>query len=588
MTFLTRFWPWLSCILAGLAMVLCFPPFQLSDFVWVAPVLLLAPLWSERRPSRKRQLLALGFLSGMVFWSLNLKWIATVAGAGYLVLCVYLSVYFALFSLFAGTVGNPFARRAGSPNKPEELSPAAKALRSLGFAALNAGVWSGLEWLRGWLFTGFGWNGLGVAFHNKLPMAQGAELVGVYGLSFLPVFLGAVLVQAGKRVWRTAKEGRTERHWDFLVTVVSLAIIFVLGMLRIGSINKAETSPLQVLLVQADVPQSAFNPAMTPDEIIEALEEETVAGLAAVEKLNEERIAQVEQEVELESVDWVIWPEVVLYPILTANDERSWLTIPTEEVVTRLNALGVRTFIAGLNEWDAEVRDGQPVPIEGGKQYNTMAAFEGDEFSSYRKQHLVIYGEFIPFSESSPIPGKIYELVAGIAWPGNMGRGVGAEGFELGGAGGDVAVIPSICFEDTVPRVTRKFSKETREVIVNITNDGWFGTSEGSAQHFANALFRSIELRRPMMRSANRGVTGVVSATGSLVDYQTGRVQALFDDEGKPFARGSLHATVRVPEEGGRTIYARFGDWFPALGLMVAAGWSAWFFLRERRSSRHR
>ena len=206
--------------------------------------------------------------------------------------------------------------------------------------------------------------------------------------------------------------------------------------------------------------------------------------------------------------------------------------------------------------------------------YNTLLAIDSNgEMATHRKQHLVIYGEYIPFVDSVKWLGDIYEKVAGVPWEGNMGRGIGSDGFSLPGAGREVNVIPTICFEDTVPRVVRKFSKGPREVILNITNDGWFGRSAGSQQHFDNALFRAIELRRPLLRAANQGVTGVVSATGSLVNYETGERQILEDEEGRPFKRGSVLAKAHVLQEGGPTLYARVGDLFSALGLAVALGW---------------
>jgi apolipoprotein N-acyltransferase len=108
---------------------------------------------------------------------------------------------------------------------------------------------------------------------------------------------------------------------------------------------------------------------------------------------------------------------------------------------------------------------------------------------------------------------------------------------------------------------------------VNVTNDGWFQESEGSVQHFRNALFRSIELRRPTVRCANRGVTGVVTVAGSLVDPYTKEMRHLVDENGSYFHRGYLLASVYVPSEGGFTLYARFGDWFAVTGLVAGFLW---------------
>ena len=324
-----------------------------------------------------------------------------------------------------------------------------------------------------------------------------------------------------------------------------------------------------------DIPQVAGQVEWTGEQVHAGYEGETLAALAKVDERNEQLVAEAEGEVELEAIDWVIWPEIVLYGVLL-NDggENLALYEPSSSTIGRMREAGVRNLMAGVWEMEAERVEGGIRPKDGGRQYNALLAVDPEaELAVHRKQHLVIYGEFIPFVDSVKWLGEIYQKVAGVPWGGNLGRGTGSKGFALPGAGGEVNVIPTICFEDTVPRVVRKFSKGEREVIVNITNDGWFGESEGSMQHFHNALFRSIELRRPTLRAANRGVTGVISATGSLVNYHTGERQVLEDEEGRPFQRGSVYAKARVLQSGGKTLYARLGDWFAVLGLGAALAW---------------
>ncbi|WP_411845520.1 apolipoprotein N-acyltransferase [Roseibacillus persicicus] len=568
---LTVMWPFLLALFGGGLLAFCFAPFNWADLVWLAPVLWMAAFWlgtGKRRPRRKG--FFLGWLAGLAFWSINLKWLATVTGGAYLILAAYLALYFAFFGLFASSAGNPFHKERPDGTRMAE------ALRSLGFAALNAGFWCGLEWIRGWMLTGFGWNGLGVAFHDRLPLAQGAELVGVTGLAFLPVFLAGVMVQVGVRLGKGVQAGKMQRHWDFAVAILLLVVCFTYGVFRTVFINRSAGDTLRVLLVQMDIPQSAGHVEWSGEEVHEGYESETLRALSEVDARNGKRIAEAEGEVELESVDWVVWPEVVLYGILlNGGGDEFALYEPSSSTLQRMREAGVRNLMAGIWEVEAERVEGGLRPTqENGSQYNALLSVNpAGELATHRKQHLVIYGEFIPFVDSVKWLGDIYEKVAGVPWGGNLGRGVGSEGLTLPGANGEVNIIPSICFEDTVPRVTRKFSKGEREVIVNITNDGWFGTSEGSQQHFDNALFRAIELRRPMLRAANRGVTGAVSATGSLVDYETGKKQVMLDEEGKPFVRGSILTKVKIPERGGPTLYARAGDWFSVLGLVVALGW---------------
>lgn len=126
-----------------------------------------------------------------------------------------------------------------------------------------------------------------------------------------------------------------------------------------------------------------------------------------------------------------------------------------------------------------------------------------------------------------------------------------------------------------MPRLTRQFVRRGPQVIVNVTNDGWFGESAAAEQHFANARFRAIELRRPMLRCANTGVSAALDSTGSARHPETGERQVLVDGEGSHFTRGSLLTELDVPVNPTVSPYAVIGDWgVIVLGLVgVATGW---------------
>ena len=146
-------------------------------------------------------------------------------------------------------------------------------------------------------------------------------------------------------------------------------------------------------------------------------------------------------------------------------------------------------------------------------------------------------------------------------------------------AGEPLDVIPSICYEDTVGRLARHFVRDRDQVIINITNDGWFGESEGAIQHLVNAKFRAVELRRPLIRAANTGVSGVVDVTGSM--WNDGQYQGigLPDD---PFVQGNLYAKVKLPENPGFSVYAMFGDWFVGACALIGTLGSGFVWLRSR------
>ncbi len=173
-----------------------------------------------------------------------------------------------------------------------------------------------------------------------------------------------------------------------------------------------------------------------------------------------------------------------------------------------------------------------------------------------------MFGEYIPLMDQIPWLKKIYEQQAGTTFDGAFCRGTAVDPLPMMVRDREISVIPSICFEDTVPRETRQFVRDEPQVIVNVTNDGWFARSAAAAQHFTNAKFRAIELRRPMIRCANTGVSGVISTTGFA--------QTLTDENGSHFTRGHLLATAKVPLNPTATLYQKWGDWPVYLAAIVS------------------
>jgi len=189
------------------------------------------------------------------------------------------------------------------------------------------------------------------------------------------------------------------------------------------------------------------------------------------------------------------------------------------------------------------------------------AQFSTTQF--HHKYHLVPFGEYLPFREIPP-----FSFLKGVL-PGDFRPGTKTEPLLL--AKPKVQIIPLICFEDTVGRVARLFVRPEPQMIVNVTNDGWFLQSEQTAVHLANAKFRAIELRRPMVRATNTGISCFIDTLG--------KVTSTFADPetGNTFLEGCLPGEVLVPIQGEMTIYARHGDWFALLMLggcavVVASG----------------
>ena len=135
--------------------------------------------------------------------------------------------------------------------------------------------------------------------------------------------------------------------------------------------------------------------------------------------------------------------------------------------------------------------------------------------------------------------------------------------------------MPLVCFEDTIARVARASVRSgCPQVLLNSTNDGWFGESAAARQHLHNALFRCIELRRPMIRAANTGVTCLIDSTGQVIE------------QAPPFTPAFIAANLPVPKAQPMTPYAVAGDWLP-LGAGIIALGVAILRMARLRSRRH-
>lgn len=569
-----------AALLSGVALALSFAPFDKAWLVWGWMWLLFPLLWTVTKKRRRLKAFGLAWLAGMGFWVINLKWLGTVTWPGAVALSAYLSVYFGIFGAFASGSANPWRAKYVSARTIRER--VRQSLRSLGYAALLGGFWCGLEWVRGWLMTGFGWNGLGVTFAKNLILAQNAEYVGVIGLSFLPVFLSAVAVQTARRFYQQFQANEVKMlHWDFATALLVIMLAFTSGTIRLSSVTNAPKIEGRVLMVQQDIPQFADKVLWEPSEIVEGFEDLTAEGMEEVFREAAEAARETESEEEIVGIkmpDLVIWPEACLPAYLYLQEDGSMKGGPNlESVFEYIHSLGNFTFVLGMNEVLGETAADPEVDV-----YNSLVIDDGKGGrGSYQKNHLVILGEFIP---DLPFLHDLYFQTTGVNFGKGLSRGTDFEPLEVEMDGQTVGVIPSVCFEDTVPRLTRRFVRNGPQVLLNVTNDGWFQESEGSLQHFRNALFRSIELRRPTVRCANRGVTGVVTVAGSLVDPYTKEKRHLVDENGSYFHRGFLLASVYVPAEGGVTLYAAFGDWFAVTGLVAGLLWMVVSFVMRKRS----
>jgi len=527
---LKKSWPWLAATASGLLITACFPPFNQSWLCWIALTPLIAAIWFSGENSRRRWLrnLLLGYLAGIVFFTAGFGWLGALGDLYQnlflhglsLLLSIYLGLHFAFWSWLIGFI------------KPKTFTAS---WRNLLVALVAACAWATHEWTRGWLFSGFGWNGLGVALHAEWPMIQVAEFTGVVGLSFAVAFANIIAVTTPLRLFAEARTHRMRPHFDLTLTMVGIVALLAFGLHRVQHSAPAKT--VRVAAVQASVPQlQKFDPRFT-GEVFERFRRLSEIALSANPP-----------------PDLLVWPESSMPDPVRDQNSESYRFI---------------TDFSGAMKTDLMLGT---LDVEDGHDYNAalLVSNNGEQVQIYRKIHLVPFGEYIPLRHSFPL----FAAVASTWVPGDFTSGTKHTVFNLTNA--DVRVAPLICFEDTVGDLVRRFVLNGANLLVDVTNDGWFLHSFGSRQHLANAIFRCVENRRPMVRAANTGVTCFVNEFGHVT-------QILQDDTGNTFNEGVLTGEINIPQEPQLTFYTRHGEWFAKFCVVVTAVAILTIFLLRRK-----
>jgi apolipoprotein N-acyltransferase len=591
--FVARAWPWAAAVASGGLLTLCLEPWNQAWLCWVALTPLIAAVWSiggrENTPPLPQEIalprsgrrlplflrepwaraFALGYVAGLVFFWSAFYWLWQVTGPGWFLLAPYMACYFAVWAAFMATVAKP---RAPQP-APETVSPwtrrysatlrdpailASPFLRSrwnLWLAFLGACAWVALEWVRSWALSGFGWNDLGISLHRNIPLIQIAEWTGVGGVSFLVAFVNVIAIAT---VYRFAAEVRTHKvrpHFDFTLTLAGLLLVFSFG-LRLLQTSQHEaalpgaTAPLRVAAVQANIAQSdTWQPAWQ------------AASFKSLRELTDTALAT--------KPDLLIWPEAAT-PRGVFGDRENYQFVM--DIATRANC----NFLLGTLDYD--------FGPDGRSQADYNAAIllpkGGEDAQVYRKIHLVPFGEYVPYRHEFPP----LAWVVGDQVPGDLSRGKQPGVFET--ADPAVRLAPLICFEDTIGELARQPVLLGAQVLVNVTNDAWFGFTAASHQQLAEATFRTVENRRPLVRCANNGVTAFLDSTGRVT-------QSLLMADGTVFGPGVLSGEIDVPLQPRLTYYTRHGELFSIVCAEIAglaALFTAWRWLRSvelrRRASR--
>ena len=595
----------LVCLAGGAFMALAFPPYDLGNLVWVGLIPLLCVLWIGRAGFWRGA--AYGWLYGMGWYCVSFWWIHNVGYVFRIPLPVFLGIAFLpLMTVYACLVGlwggmaNTLLRPRLAPipdtagMKPERQKLAwsawttADLLSTLRSAIGCGAMWVCIEWLRANGTLGFSWNSMGMALYNGLSLVQWAEFIGTAALSFFPAAAGVILWGASRRTWLQYRAtGRGCRPWDFYALIVVLFGLFAGGL----ALSKVY-SPL-VMFQRKDVLQLPVMGVQLNLDQIERIEGGPIQPHLYGAHLRETRQAfnQVQQDTVRKAIEnpelaitqqlplWVIWPESAMgCPIhqntttgelmpdfYTSNNFFGEEGLPM--VRQQIREMGGKDFVlftgVDQNLWEPTGKDKEYIPRG---MYNSMAIIPGgqDSITTVSKQHLMPFGEYIPFAEEIEWIGDLYSQMTGTQVGDGIRPGQGDDPIPVAvpGTSETVGVIPAICYEDTVGRLLTKYVRKGPQVIVNISNDGWFRDSCCGEQQARNAAFRCIELRRPMVRAANMGYTCAIAPNGAFMDI-------LQKADGTPHLPGHSYAVLPVDKNAGYTLYALFGDWAVALCAML-------------------
>ncbi|WP_041263011.1 apolipoprotein N-acyltransferase [Citrifermentans bemidjiense] len=496
---------YLLALLSGGMLALAFPEPGISALAWIAFV----PLFLAAAGASPGEGFRLGFTAGCAAYAGILYWLNIVMTTyGKLPLAASVALYLALagyLALYPGIVVW-LTRRCES--------------KRIGLMLSFPFLWVAGELVRSYLLTGFPWANLGYSQYRTLPLIQISDLTGVYGVSFLVAFANVVFY----RIWVSMRHRERYPVTGLLALLVLIAATMGYGVIALSRPEKGELQ--RVLMVQGNIRQEQkWDPAF---------QQSTVATYERLTRKGAQSPGTL-----------VVWPESAL-PFFLQSEPRY--------------AARVKALAAELKSY---LLTGSPAYDQEGEKVRYLnSAFlispAGVVAGRSDKLHLVPFGEYVPLASLLPFVNK---LVEGI---GDFSPGKGATPLKTGN--GKIGVL--VCFEGIFPEVARAYVENGATMLVNITNDAWFGRSSAPYQHLSMTVFRAVENRVPLVRAANTGISSVIDSKGHIRG-----MTPLFEE-------ATLSGEVRMGTGG--TFYSRYGDIFALLCLGTGIALGAACFRKKR------
>ncbi len=481
-----------QCVLAfcaGLFAVLGFAPFSIFPFA----VFALATLFVQwQRTDDARAAAKLGFCFGIGLFCAGIGWICIALhdyGNMPLVLALSATGLFAALMALFPALAGYTQARLGAPCWAR-------------LTLVMPATWALLEWLRGLFLTGFPWLAVGYSQAASSPLAGYAPLLGVYGVSLATAAVAGLLAM----MW--LRKGR------FGIALAVLSLLWFGGeALRLVEWTQAQGEPIKVSLLQGNIPQE-----------MKFREESLVNTLETYRRMVQQSDARL-----------IVLPETAL-PLLRHELPEHYATILRDHARRNGGDLLIGAFERGE-----------------GQYYNSVITLGTAASQSYRKNHLVPFGEFIPLR---PVLGWLVNEVLNIPMS-DLARG-GLPQAPLKVAGQKVAV--NICYEDVFgEEIIRALPEAT--LLVNVSNDAWYGNSHAAMQHNQISQMRALETGRMMLRATNTGVTSIIGVDGN--------VRAMLPQHQEGVLTGLAQGYA------GSTPYVRFGNALVigVIGVMIGVGW---------------
>ena len=537
---------WMLAFGGAILLWAALPPLDWWPLAWVAPVPWVLLIRQNKLPGRRPY--AVLTLAGFCFWMAVLHWLRLphpATSIGWVALSFYFAFYLPLF------VG---------------LSRVAVHRLHIPVILASPVVWIGLELARAHLLTGMTMASLGHTQYRWVGLIQVSDLAGAFGVSFLVMFVAAALARMlplrhfaqsaltpdpspetgeGRDTW----DGRRWSLWPLAPAGAVLAAALLYGHVRLGE-NTGPPGP-RIALIQGSIDVTMqYDPELQGNVFKQYFD------------LSREAVRQNH------NLDLIVWPEAMfLYQLVTNKDDAQCpADYPGDEA-------DFHQYLQNMQlSWNLLTQTARSlgVPLllgvdmlrfgpEGRQCFNSAAyvAPDGKLLGRYGKMHLVMFGEYVPLTQYFPWLQRFTPL------PYNVTPGERPAAFDLpwGDSGHTCRIAPNICYESVLSHVIRgqvnTLTAEGREpdILINLTNDGWYWGSSELDMHLVCGVFRAVECRKPLLIAANTGFSAWIDADGYILK------------QGPRRATDVIIAEPRLDPR--RSWYLAHGDWFAGICLAV-------------------